>query len=134
MAVRVIFEGHATVGNLSSHSSNGVERRDSGPGCPQLFGERPLGSENNAQLTRQVLACELLVLTYVRRDHGVDLLRLEQNTQALPIDSTVVRNGGQVLCALFFQGIDEDGRDSTNSEPAGCNASTIKNVGNGLCC
>ena len=85
-------------------------------GIPAPLGEGALGVELDLELTGEVLAGELAVLTDVAGAHLADLVVLEEDAEALAVDAHVVADDGEVLPADVTQCLDEDVRDAAESE------------------
>jgi hypothetical protein len=76
-AVRVIAPGKATLRDQGTDACRRVERSDSSATAAQALREGTLRSELDDELTGKVLARELLIFSYVRRDHPADPLALQ---------------------------------------------------------
>jgi hypothetical protein len=95
------------VGDDGADAGLGEEGRDAGAAGAQLLGQRALRREVQLEFAGQVLALELLVLADVRRDHLLDLARLQQLAQAEVVDPGVVGDDREVLAAAGLDRVDQ---------------------------
>src|SRR5262245_11487287 len=80
--------------NLRPGACAGKERRDAGTAGADTLGERALRIELDLQFASEILLRESLVLPDIGRDHLLDLLGVEQQAKADPVDAAVVGDDG----------------------------------------
>ena len=78
----------------------------------------PCGAEFQFELARQILPLEFLVLADVRRDHLLNLPRLQQHAEPEAVDPGVVRHDGQILNARGADRLDQLFGDAAQAEAA----------------
>src|SRR5699024_310075 len=108
IAVLVVLPRHTALDDLGSGAGDRVEGGNSRPAGAQLLGQRSLRGELDLELTGQVLASELLVLTDIGGDDPTKSTVGEQNAQTAPIDTGVVRDHFEVLGSLVLERPDEE--------------------------
>ena len=81
----------------------GVECRNPCPSGADALGQSALRREFKLQLAGEELLREQFVLADIRRNHLLDLPRLEQPAQSDPVDTSIVGDHGQVLDAGVAQ-------------------------------
>src|SRR5690606_29007951 len=82
------------------------------------LGERALRVELDLKLPGQVLLGEQFVLAHIGRDHLLDLPRIEQQAEACPVDTGIVRDDGEVLHAGVADRHDQRLRNAAEAEAA----------------
>src|SRR5262249_25810387 len=102
------------------------------PARSDSFRERALGAELDLQLATEKLPLELFVLPHVAGDDLLDLLCLEEDPQAQIGGAAVVRDQGDVLCALPMEGGDQVFRISAEAEASAHQKATVVNVAHRL--
>ncbi len=131
-AVAVVAARQPALGHLRSDAGRSEERGDARAAGTQPLGERALRRQLHLELTGQVLARELLVVTHVRTDGSSDAALLEQHTQTEAVGPTVVAHRLEVGGALVEKRADEDLRHSDQAEPADGDRRAVRHVCDGL--
>lgn len=80
---------------MLTRASWGIERRDARPSGPDPLSERPLRTQLHADLAREVLALERLVVAQEGEHEAGELARLYEGREAaLALLAGVVGDGG----------------------------------------
>ena len=87
--------------------SLGEEGGDAGAAGADPLGQRALRIELHLDLTRQILARELLVLADVGADHLPDRVSVQEHAQSPAVDTAIVADHRQALDATGDDGIDQ---------------------------
>src|SRR5699024_1140884 len=85
------------LGNHCSRTSSGKKSRDTRPTGTQPFCKCSLGGKFNLDITRQILTFEFFVFPYIRGNHLANLACIQQLSQPLAIDPSVITHPGQVF-------------------------------------
>src|ERR1700677_560707 len=93
--------------NHCADAGSGKKRGNSSAPGADALGKRALRIEFEFQFTREIQTREDLVLADVARDHLLDLARFKQNAEANPVDTSVVGDEGEILCARFADRVDQ---------------------------
>ncbi len=83
-------------------------------GC--FFVKWYLRSKLDFKLAAKVLTLKLLVFADVRRDHPLDLLRLQQEAEAKVVHASIVAHNGQAFDFALEQASNKVFRDSTETK------------------
>ena len=133
-AVGRVADGEPAVADERAGPGGGVEGRDACAARAKALRERPLRSELDLELARQVLALELLVLADVARDHLRNLLVAEQDPETKVIDPAIVRDDREVLDAALAKRADAVLRDAAQPEATGQERRSVGDVANRVAC
>src|SRR5699024_376839 len=85
------------LGNHCSRTSSGKKSRDTRPTSTQPFCKCSLGVKLNLDVTRHILTFEFFVFPYIRGNHLANLACIQQLSQPLAIDPSVITHPGQVF-------------------------------------
>ncbi|MDQ0708221.1 hypothetical protein QFZ52_000873 [Arthrobacter woluwensis] len=127
----VVLLGQAALGDLRADAGRRVEGGDARATGSELLRQGALRGEDHFELTRQVLAGELLVLTHIGADRAADAAVGEQDAETPVINTAVVADGLQTARALAVQGVDQADGDPAQSESAHREGGALMNVCHG---
>ena len=121
-----------SLGDLGSVSRGCEERWDSGATRADPLGERSLGAQLDIQLAFQIEPLEGLVLADITGGDLLDLAILQQNAQALAIDTAVVRDDRKIAHAAPVKGRDQVLGNPAQSKTPGHQYRSVADVGDGI--
>ncbi len=87
------------LGDLGADAGLGEERGDAGTTGAHTLGQCALRVEFDLEVASEKLLGEQFVLANVRRDHLLDLPRLEQQAEPRAVNAGIVRHAGEVFHA-----------------------------------
>src|SRR6185369_3532010 len=96
------------------------------------LGERALRNKFDFELSGKRQLFEQLVLTDIGRNDLTNLMGIQEESGALPIDTRIVADDGEVLCSLVAESSDEVFRNSAEPKSTQHNGGAVLNVGDGF--